>query len=251
MPKSSIASLFGPSAEEIVYARQQQDKLQEEQRYQSALARQQSLAAQSYYESGYNIAKGLGGLLGGDAMMVDPAIQKAIKVRKVVSEFDGKNLNDPTVLESIAERMADLGYVNEATMLFDRAFDLEYKTATLEAAREQKKITTGVVGLDENNKEVVLLQDNYGNLYDANTRKLWTGNTKIKTSSDPFDLLNRFAASKGKGGGSTGQGTDLDGTTVGGTVDDPAAREELERKIKEKEEERKRQASEINLIPGV
>ena len=250
MPKSSIASLFGPSAEEIVYARQQQDKLQEEQRYQSALARQQSLAAQSYYESGYNIAKGLGGLLGGDAMMVDPAIQKAIKVRKVVSEFDGKNLNDPTVLESIAERMADLGYVNEATMLFDRAFDLEYKTATLEAAREQKKITTGVVGLDENNKEVVLLQDNYGNLYDANTRKLWTGNTKIKTSgTDIASLMSQFQT--GKGGGSTGQGTDLDGKTVGGTVDDPAARAELERKIKEKEEERKRQASEINLIPGV
>lgn len=230
MPKSSIASLFGPTAEEIVYAKQQQDKLLEQQELQAALGRQQSAAAQTYYQSGYNIAKGLGGLFGGETVMVDPAIKKAVNIRKIVAEFDGKNLNDPTVLESIAERMADQGYVNESALLFDRAFDLEYKTATLEAAREQKKITTGVVGIDENKKEVVLLQDNYGNLYDAKTRQLWTGDTKIKTTgTDVASLMSGL-----KTGGPTSKGTDLDGKTVEGDRDDAAARAELSSRIKNK-----------------
>ena len=232
MPKSSIASLFGPTAEEIVYAKQQQDKLLEQQELQAALGRQQSAAAQTYYQAGYNIAKGLGGLFGGEAMMVDPAIKKAVNIRKIVAEFDGKNLNDPAVLESIAERMADQGYVNESAMLFDRAFDLEYKTATLEAAVDQKKITTGVVGIDENNKEVVLLQDNYGNLYDAKTRKLWTGDTKIKTTgTDVASLMSGLKSN----GGTTSSGTDLDGTTVeSGGRDDAAAREALRKRIEGK-----------------
>jgi len=232
MPKSSIASLFGPTAEEIVYAKQQQDKLLEQQELQAALGRQQSAAAQTYYQAGYNIAKGLGGLFGGEAMMVDPAIKKAVNIRKIVAEFDGKNLNDPAVLESIAERMADQGYVNESAMLFDRAFDLEYKTATLEAARDQKKITTGVVGIDENNKEVVLLQDNYGNLYDAKTRKLWTGDTKIKTRGTD-DVASLMSALKSNGG-TTSSGTDLDGTVVKDGRDDAAARAELANRIKNK-----------------
>ena len=232
MPKSSIASLFGPTAEEIVYAKQQQDKLLEQQELQAALGRQQSAAAQTYYQSGYNIAKGLGGLFGGESMMVDPAIKKAVNIRKIVAEFDGKNLNDPAVLESIAERMADQGYVNESAMLFDRAFDLEYKTATLEAARDQKKITTGVVGIGENNKEVVLLQDNYGNLYDAKTRKLWTGDTKIKTRGTD-DVASLMSALKSNGG-TTSSGTDLDGTTVERTRDDAAAREALRKRIEGK-----------------
>lgn len=229
MPKSSIASLFGPTAEEIVYAKQQQDKLLEQQELQAALGRQQSAAAQTYYQAGYNIAKGLGGLFGGEAMMVDPAIKKAVNIRKIVAEFDGKNLNDPTVLESIAERMADQGYVNESAMLFDRAFDLEYKTATLEAAVDQKKITTGVVGIGENNKEVVLLQDNYGNLYDAKTRKLWTGDTKIKTTGT--DVASLMSGLKSNGGAA---GTDLDGTVVKDGRDDAAAREALRKRIEEK-----------------
>lgn len=235
MPKSSIASLFGPTAEEIVYAKQQQDKLLEQQELQAALGRQQSAAAQTYYQSGYNIAKGLGGLFGGESMMVDPAIKKAVNIRKIVAEFDGKNLNDPTVLESIAERMADQGYVNESALLFDRAFDLEYKTASLEAAREQKTPSTGHVGLDEKGNEVVLLKDNYGNFYDATTRKLWTGPVSRVMSAQEAQLNLLKQGMSGVGGkGTKAGGTDLDGTTVEGKRDDPAARAALTDKINKK-----------------
>jgi len=151
MPKSSIASLFGPSAEEIVYARQQQDKILRDQEYQAALARQQSPAAQSYYAAGYNLAKGLGGLLGGESVMVDPALKKAVKMRDMVAKLEGKDFNDSKVLKNLAEKLADEGYINEAIRIYDRAQAIEVQERTL-AIEEGKrtKLTSAYVDVDGN-----------------------------------------------------------------------------------------------------
>jgi len=104
---SSIASLFGPSAEEIVFARQQQERTRQQQQLQSALAAQQSPAARNYYESGYNIAMGLGkglaGMFGYSEQLQDPRIAKSLAMRKVFSGLSAEDLNDPSKISMISQ----------------------------------------------------------------------------------------------------------------------------------------------------
>ena len=92
---NSIASLFGPTAEEIVYAKQQQDMARRQAAEQQGMAMQSSPLAQQFYQSGLNITKGLGALFG-DAPMQDPRLAQSIKIRQILGDADvnARSLDD-------------------------------------------------------------------------------------------------------------------------------------------------------------
>jgi len=104
---SSIASLFGPTAEEIVYSKNQEEKLRQQAQLQQSLAGQETQAARDFYQSGYNIAmgvgKGLAGAFGYSDQMQDPRIAKSIAMRKVFSDLSAEDLNDPSKIAMISQ----------------------------------------------------------------------------------------------------------------------------------------------------
>ena len=130
---SSIASLFGPSAEEIVYAKQQEDQARRQQQLQQGLAVQSSPLAQQFYQSGYNMFSGLGGLFG--KPMMDPRLTQAVKIRQVLGDTNVADLNDPAALSKLSQKFQDEGLAREALYFADRATSL----ATAAYARDFKE----------------------------------------------------------------------------------------------------------------
>lgn len=142
---SSIASLFGPSAEEIVYAKQQEDKALRQQQLQQGLAMQTSPLAQQFYQAGYNIVSGLGGLFG--KPMLDPAMTKAVEIRRLLADTNADDLNDPTKLTTLAAQFGDAGYPKEALYFADRARTIaaENRAYELSMAKYQQDISEQVM----------------------------------------------------------------------------------------------------------
>lgn len=132
---SSIASLFGPTAEEIVYDRNQQERLRQQAQLQQSLAGQETQAARDFYQSGYNIAmgvgKGLAGAFGYSDQMQDPRIAKSIAMRKAFSDLSAEDLNDPSKIAMISQ-LADEYDLPELKLW---AADRERKLIDEEAAR--------------------------------------------------------------------------------------------------------------------
>lgn len=104
---SSIASLFGPTAEEIVYDRNQAERIRQQTELQQSLAGQENQASRDFYQSGYNIAmgvgKGLSGMFGYTENMTDPRIAKSVAMRKVFSDLSAEDLNDPSKIAMISQ----------------------------------------------------------------------------------------------------------------------------------------------------
>ena len=121
---SSIASLFGPSAEEIVYGQQQQDMARRQAAEQQGMAMQSSPLAQQFYQSGLNITKGLGGLFG-TAPMQDPRLGKNIKLRQILSNTNVDDLNDADKVSALSSSLGKAGLTQEALYFADRAKDLK------------------------------------------------------------------------------------------------------------------------------
>jgi hypothetical protein len=142
---SSIASLFGPSAEEIVYAKQQEDKALRQQQLQQGLAMQASPLAQQFYQAGYNIVSGLGGLFG--KPMLDPAMTKAVEIRRLLADTNANDLNDPAKLTTLAAQFGDAGYPKEALYFADRARTIaaENRAYELSMAKYQQDISEQVM----------------------------------------------------------------------------------------------------------
>ena len=132
---SSIASLFGPTAEEIEYDRNQQERLRQQAQLQQSLAGQETQAARDFYQSGYNIAmgvgKGLAGMFGYTDQMQDPRIAKSIAMRKVFSDLSAEDLNDPSKIAMISQ-LADQYDLPELKLW---SADRERKLIDEEAAR--------------------------------------------------------------------------------------------------------------------
>lgn len=141
----SIASLFGPSAEQLVYDRQQQNKKDEQERLRLGLSVQTSPLAQQFYLSGYQVASGLGGLFG--KPMLDPAMSKAIDVRRLLADTNADDLNDPAKLTSLASQFGDAGYTKEALYFADRARSItaENRAYELSMAKYQQDISEQVM----------------------------------------------------------------------------------------------------------
>jgi hypothetical protein len=132
---SSIASLFGPSAEEIVYAQQQQDMARRQAAEQQGMAMQSSPLAQQFYQSGLNITKGLGGLFG-TAPMQDPRLGKNIQLRKILGSTGVEDLNDASKVSALSSSLGKAGLTQEALYFADRAKDLKAYELELATALE-------------------------------------------------------------------------------------------------------------------
>ena len=132
---SSIASLFGPSAEEIVYAQQQQDMARRQAAEQQGMAMQSSPLAQQFYQSGLNITKGLGGLFG-TAPMQDPRLGKNIQLRKILGSTNVDDLNDASKVSALSSSLGKAGLTQEALYFADRAKDLKAYELELATALE-------------------------------------------------------------------------------------------------------------------
>ena len=132
---SSIASLFGPSAEEIVYAQQQQDMARRQAAEQQGMAMQSSPLAQQFYQSGLNITKGLGGLFG-TAPMQDPRLGRNIQLRKILGSTGIEDLNDASKVSALSSSLGKAGLAQEALYFADRAKDLKAYELELATALE-------------------------------------------------------------------------------------------------------------------
>jgi len=119
---STVASLFGPSAEEIVYARKREDEQLAQQRYLTRLQQAgEGLGPFAWAaRAGVDVGETLrtGGLFGDK--VEDPLIKKYNRINAILAEEE-IDLNDPDGLKRIAKRLEQEGFMNEAVNLYDRA----------------------------------------------------------------------------------------------------------------------------------
>jgi hypothetical protein len=116
---NGISSLFGPTAEEFMYAQQQANKERQQRQLEQGLAIQSSPLAQQFYQSGYNIASGLGNLFG-PAPMADPRLARSIKSRQIMSDLSAQDLNDPDKLKLLAQQFTEAQMPEAALYFADR-----------------------------------------------------------------------------------------------------------------------------------
>ena len=146
---SSIASLFGPTAEELMYAQQESMKQQQQQQLQQNLSMQSSPLAQQFYQSGYNIASGIGGMFG-DAPMADPRLAQSIKARKIMSDIGVEDLNDPGKLKMLQNAFSEAGMPEASLYFADRGNAITQQNKENEIA-ERKAAGAGVPGISDIN----------------------------------------------------------------------------------------------------
>lgn len=151
---SSIASLFGPSAEEIVYAQQEAGKQRQQQQLQNTLAAYQDPMARQFYQSGYNIASGAGNIAGalfGDTPMADPRLAKSIQSRQIMADVGVEDLNDPGQLATLAQRFSEASMPEAALYFKDRqnALETQQRDYALELAKATAKGTMSANDLNQ------------------------------------------------------------------------------------------------------
>lgn len=123
---STIASLFGPSAEEIVYERQKEERDRQAQQYQTTLSglRDTPGASTGYalgYQSGQGLGQAVGGLFGKSEELEDPRIAKALQMRQAFEGVTAADLSDPGKLTALAEKLQASGNPEAAFQLLDRS----------------------------------------------------------------------------------------------------------------------------------
>jgi len=197
---SSIASLFGPSAEEIVYAQQQQDMARRQAAEQQGMAMQSSPLAQQFYQSGLNITKGLGGLFG-TAPMQDPRLGRNIQLRKILGSTDVDDLNDVDKLNKLSSELAKAGLAQEAMYFSDRATSLatsayqrDFKERELEAKYGTTKPTDYRVLNEDGSISNV---EQRGNRYfNSTTKEEITDFSLIRKANELTPVKEALAATK-------------------------------------------------------
>lgn len=141
---STIASLFGPSAEQIVYDRQKEERDRKSLQYQQTLTglRDTPGAATGYalgYQSGQGLrsafrgfqsgegtqGKILGGLFGQSEQLEDPRLAKSIQSRQIMSDVGIEDLNDAGQLSILAQRFSKAGMPEAALYFSDRVKELK------------------------------------------------------------------------------------------------------------------------------
>lgn len=114
----SIASLFGPSAEEIVYERQKEDREREDLNFYRGLQAIDVPGVATGMVAGRGIGQGLRqaaeGLFGTSQQMEDPRLAKALTMRKLFEGFTAADMRDPDKLEGLAQKLIDVGYIDAA-----------------------------------------------------------------------------------------------------------------------------------------
>ena len=134
MATSSIASLFGKSAEEIVYEKQKADEEREYNEYLASLqAARETPGLATGMAFGKAAGRGLkqiaGGLLGQSPAMEDPRLAKALEMRKIFDGITQSDLNNPAKLETLVQKLLDTGNT-------EAAFQLDQMATNIRKAQE-------------------------------------------------------------------------------------------------------------------
>lgn len=162
---ATVASLFGPSAEEIVFARKKEEEEAARQKY---LARLQGAgqglgpfawAARAGVDVGETL-RTAGGMFG--EQIEDPLIKKYNRINQILVE-EGGDLNDPEALKRIADKLQAEGYTNEAVRLYDRSSALS--TAARQLDIEEGKMTQLTTAYVDVNGNPVMVNKNTGQFY--------------------------------------------------------------------------------------
>jgi hypothetical protein len=169
---ATVASLFGPSAEEIVFARKKEEEDAARQKY---LARLQGAgqglgpfawAARAGVDVGETL-RTAGGMFG--EQIEDPLIKKYNRINQILVE-EGGDLNDPEALKRVADKLQAEGYTNEAVRLYDRSSVLGTQARELALQESQYGPITSDSYVDiEGN---MIKQDKAGNFYDMQGNRL-------------------------------------------------------------------------------
>ena len=192
---SSIASLFGPTAEELMYSQQESMKQQQQQQLQQNLSMQSSPLAQQFYQSGYNIASGIGGMFG-DAPMADPRLAQSIKARKIMSDIGVEDLNDPGKLKMLQNAFSEAGMPEASLYFADRgnAIETQERDYALEVAKATAKGAPDAVALNtflnQVEKQLGSHQDQLGTV--AQARNLLKLSKAPNNNENAKKLLDRL-----------------------------------------------------------
>ena len=200
---SSIASLFGPSAEEIVYAQQEAGKQRQQQQLQNTLAAYQDPMARQFYQSGYNIASGAGNIAGalfGDAPMADPRLAKSIQSRQIMSDVNIEDLNDPGQLSTLAQRFSEAGMPEAALYFKDRqnALETQQKDYEVELAKATSKGALDIKDIASFNNVVQKVNEDTRNSLQAvrqaraNLKLVMKGNVDNMSADEIKDKLKKI-----------------------------------------------------------
>jgi hypothetical protein len=144
---STIASLFGPSAEEIMYQQQQDERDRQAVEFYRGLGAIDVPGVATGMVAGRGIGQGLRQAVQGafgTGPMQDPALAKATSIRNILGKTDLTNLNDPNMLDSLAQQMQQEGHFNEAVNLANRANTLRTQAAELELKRRKIAASSGI-----------------------------------------------------------------------------------------------------------
>ena len=163
MADNIVGSLFGVDPQQLMQQRQATDTTNAF-RYAQLDPLQQ--AKMSIYQGGAGLARGIGGLLGGD-----PELEKVSKIKQLSSQFD---LTSPTGMRQFAQQLQQFA-PQEAVMAVARADEMEksglglQKTradiskAELSAANEEKlRAELSALGPNATEKDVISVVTKYG-----------------------------------------------------------------------------------------
>jgi len=126
---NTIASIFGPSAEQLEYERQLEEQKRRDDMYATTLAglRGDIPGFATGYALGYQGGEGLGqaiqGIFGAEPAK-DPRLARARKSREIISKYGAGAFNDPTLLTQMANEMAESDMLDEAFALQNTANEL-------------------------------------------------------------------------------------------------------------------------------
>ena len=161
----AIQSLFGPSPEEILLARQQQAQQQ--------LAARNQMIAQQGQQFGVFAPLYQAGLRFGDVASQaavqglfpnqrDPMLERAARIQDVISKYADQDTTDPSVLKKMSGDFAAMGLTREALTLAQDAKKAEteakrlgFEEKRLGLEKERVDLTRRQVLLEEVNKDPV------------------------------------------------------------------------------------------------
>lgn len=123
----SVASLFGPSAEQIVYERQKEERERNDLNFYRGLQAIDVPGVATGMVIGRSIGQGLEqvgqGLFGESQEIQDPRLTKALQMKQIFEGITAADMRNPDKLEALAQRAIDTGNIEAAFQLDQMAVD--------------------------------------------------------------------------------------------------------------------------------
>lgn len=185
---ATVASLFGPSAEEIVFARKKEEEDAARQKYAARMqGAGQGLGPFAWAaRAGVDVGETLrtaGGMFG--EKIEDPLIKKYNRINQILVE-EGGDLNDPEALKRVADKLQAEGYTNEAVRLYDRSSALS--TAARELDIEEGKMTQLTTAYVDVNGNPVMVNKNTAQFFTPDGTPIPADEVIPKTTWDDITL---------------------------------------------------------------